>query len=112
MRAGDQRVRPERGCINACTRARHEAVVDEHVLFDLERRIVPLEVAGTVILDAVPQSQVLRTRRGSDRIGLHEAKGVERADSEAGAGKLRLTANRRRSSRVTPYGNSFESAGE
>ena len=59
--------------------ARHEAVVDEHVLLDAERRVAALEVAGTVALDAVAQRQILRARRRADRVGLHEAQPVDGA---------------------------------
>ena len=34
----DHGAAPARGCISACTAPRHEAVVDEDVLFDVERR--------------------------------------------------------------------------
>ena len=53
--------------------ARHEAVVDEEVLFDRQARIATLEVTGTVVGDAVAKRQVLRARRGADGIGLNEA---------------------------------------
>ena len=56
----------------------HEAVVDEEVLFDRQRLIPRLEVAGAVALDARPQRQVLGAGRGADGIGLHEAEPIER----------------------------------
>ncbi len=58
---------------------RDEAVVDEDVLGDVERRIPPLEIAGAVARDAVPQDQVLGSRRGADGIRLHEAEPIDRA---------------------------------
>ena len=57
----------------------HEAVVDEEILFDRQRLVARLEVAGAVALDARPQRQVLGAGRGSDGIGLHEAQPIERA---------------------------------
>ena len=60
-------------------RARHEAVVDEEVLFDGQPGIAPLEVAGAVVAHAVAQRQVLRARRRADRVGLHEAEALDRA---------------------------------
>ena len=41
----------------------HEAVVDEDVLLDAERRVAAFEVAGAVALDAVAQRRILRARR-------------------------------------------------
>ena len=67
-------------------RARQEPVVDEKILFDVERRIAPVEIARAVTGDAMPQHEVLRTRRRADRIGLHEPKAIERA-TQIGAGK-------------------------
>src|SRR6266487_6225535 len=56
-----------------------EAVGDEEVLFDVDHRIAAFEVAGTVVLDAMAQREVLRARRRPDWIGLHEAQPVEGA---------------------------------
>ena len=58
---------------------RDEAVVDEEVLLDAERGVVTLEIAGTVIDDAMTHGQVLGPRRGPDRIGLDEAEALQRA---------------------------------
>jgi hypothetical protein len=63
-------------CVNA---ARHEAVVDEDVLLDAERRESAIEVARAVILDTLTQYQVLRTRRRTDRVRLHESERLDRA---------------------------------
>jgi len=60
-------------------RARQEAVVDERVFFDVERRILRLEIAGAVAGDTMPERQVLRARRCANRIGLHEAQPLDRA---------------------------------
>ncbi len=57
----------------------HEAVDDEEVLLDAELRVEAFEVAGTVVLHAVAQYQVLCARRGADRVGLHKAQPVEGA---------------------------------
>ena len=88
-----------RGCISACTRARHEAVVDEDVLLDAERGVAPLEIAGAVAVDAMAQRQVLRARRRADRVGLHEAERVDRAlaawSAGRGCGRRRSGAGRR-----------------
>src|SRR5579872_2609761 len=51
---------------------RHEAVVDEEVFLDAERSIAALEIAGSVVLHAMPQREILGPRRRPDRIGLHE----------------------------------------
>ena len=73
--------------------ARQEAVVDEEVLLDVERRVEAFEVARSVALDAVPQRQVLRARRSADRVRLHEAQLLERTlqrgrrEEAAGDGK-------------------------
>ena len=59
--------------------ARHEAVVDEVVLLDVELRITPLEVTGAVVGNTVAQRQVLCPRRRANRVGLDEAELVDRA---------------------------------
>ena len=56
-----------------------EAVVDEDVFLDAERRIQPLEIAGAVVDGAMTQRQVLRARRRADGIRLHESQPAERA---------------------------------
>ncbi len=60
-------------------RAWQEAVVDERVFFDVERRVLRLEIACAVAGDAMPERQVLRARRRADRIGLHESEPLDRA---------------------------------
>ena len=54
-----------------------EAVVDEEVLFDRERSVAPLEVAGAVVPNAVPQRQILGAGGRANRIGLHEAESLD-----------------------------------
>ena len=49
-----------------------------------------LEVAGTVAPDAVAQRQVLRARRGADRIGLDEAEPLELGEREVCGVRLGL----------------------
>jgi hypothetical protein len=64
--------------------ARHEAVVDENILVDAQRREAAFEVAGAVILDAMAQRQVLGARRRADRVGLDEAERVDGALQRGG----------------------------
>ena len=59
--------------------SRQEAVVDEHILFDGQRRIQALQVAGTIVDDAMPQCEVLCARRRPNRVGLHEPEPVDRS---------------------------------
>jgi hypothetical protein len=49
-----------------------EAVRIEHVLVDVEGRVLPVEIAGPVAGHPLPQDQVLRPGRRTDRVGLHE----------------------------------------
>jgi hypothetical protein len=58
--------------------SRDEPVIDEDVLLDRQRRVLPLEVAGAITLDTRPERQILGPRRRSDRIRLHESKRVDR----------------------------------
>jgi len=64
--------------------ARHEAVVDEHIFVNAQRREAPLEVAGAVRLDAMAQRQVLRSRRRANRVGLDEAERIDGALQRGG----------------------------
>ena len=57
----------------------HETVVDEEILIDAELHVAAFEVAGTVILHAMAQDQVLRAGGSADRIGLHKAQPMEGA---------------------------------
>ena len=70
------RRRPGLACITrmhqCLVRARQEAVVDEEILFQRQARIAPLQLTGPVADHAMAQGQVLRTRRGADRVRLHE----------------------------------------
>ena len=56
--------------------SRHEPVVHEEVLVDVEFRVAALEIAGAIAGDAMPQREVLRPGRRADGIGLHEAETV------------------------------------
>jgi hypothetical protein len=78
-RAGDARMHQR------VRRTGHEAVIDEGVLLDVERLVVPLEIAVAITGDPMAERQILCTRRRADRIGLLEA---ERRD--------RLSERRRR----------------
>src|SRR5258707_14180220 len=60
-------------------RSRNETVDDEVILFDVQLRIQAFEVAGTVILDAVSQRQVLSSSGCADRICLDKAHPVQGA---------------------------------
>ena len=67
--------------------ARHEAVGDEEILLDAERRVAAFEVAGMVVVDAMAQREILRACRRPDRIRLHESKPVEGAFERGGREK-------------------------
>jgi hypothetical protein len=75
-------------------RLRHEAVVDEMILLDAERRVPAFQVAGPVVFDAMPQRQILGARGRADRIGLQETEPFQRAfergrtEQTAGDGKM------------------------
>ena len=75
--------RPARGALprvhQALHRAGDEPIVDEEVLVDVERRIAAFQIPRAVALDAVTERQVLRPRRGTDGVGLHEAQPVQGA---------------------------------
>ena len=58
-------------------RLRQKSVRVQVVFFDVERRILPLEIAGAISDDAVPEYQVLRARRRPNRIGLHESEPID-----------------------------------
>src|SRR5205809_5538399 len=58
--------------------AGHEAVGVKIILLQLERRILLLQVTRAISLHAMPQDQILRPRRRTNRIGLHEAQAVDR----------------------------------
>src|SRR5579872_3831310 len=60
-------------------RLRDEAINQKEVFLDVECRIVAFEVAGTVVLDAMTQDEVLRPRGCTDGIGLYEAKFLDGA---------------------------------
>jgi hypothetical protein len=60
-------------------RARQESVVDEEVFLDGELRVLALDVARAVALDAVPERQILRACWRADRVGLYEAEAFDGA---------------------------------
>jgi hypothetical protein len=57
--------------------ARYEAVVDQAILLHGEAGVAALQIARAVVLHAVAQCQVLRPRRGADRVGLDEAEALD-----------------------------------
>ncbi len=82
--------------------ARHEAVGVEEVLLQPEAREAPLQVAGAIAGDAMPQDQVLGPGRRADRVGLHEARPSRwRARSVVGGGSEPSTACRRSAAMVS-----------
>ena len=91
--AGTDEVQYERGSIAACLvpaagidarvhqrveLPRDEPVVDEKILLDAERGVAPLEVAGVVVPDAMPQREILGPGRRANRVRLHESQGLNR----------------------------------
>jgi len=58
--------------------------INEEVFLDAEFRVAAFEIAGAVILDAMPQYQVLSASRRANRISLHEAEAVESAFQRRG----------------------------
>src|SRR5688572_26950031 len=60
-------------------RPRDITVVDEKVFFDIECCVATFEIACMIVFDAVPEHQVLGSRRSTNRICLHEAHGLESA---------------------------------
>ena len=59
-------------------RSSHESVIDEDVLFDRQRGILLLEIAGAITMDTKTERQILSARRRSDWIGLHEPENIDR----------------------------------
>ena len=59
--------------------ARHETIVHEEVFVDVESAVKTLEITGAITSHAMPQGQVLRARRRTDGVGLHEAQAIQRA---------------------------------
>ncbi len=59
--------------------AGYKSVIDEEVFLHAERGVASLEVASAIIDNPMTQRQVLRARRGTNRIGLYEAELVHRA---------------------------------
>ena len=78
----------ERGCINACKRARDVAVVNEKVFFDVECCVAAFEISGAIVFDTMPQDQILCACRRTNRIGLHETQLLQGAIECGGFGKV------------------------
>jgi hypothetical protein len=56
----------------------HEAVVDEEVLMDVQAGVPALQITCAVVRHTVPQRQILRACRRSNRVSLHETECLER----------------------------------
>ena len=55
-------------------RAGKKTVRVENVLFNIQRSVIPVEIAHAIRTNPVSQYQVLRPGRGPDRIRLHKSK--------------------------------------
>ena len=62
---------------------REKSVGVQVVLFDVQRRVVPLEIARVISAHTMPEDEILRARRRSDGISLHETEPID------GLGKCR-----------------------
>jgi hypothetical protein len=82
---GDRDVRP--GMHQGLEVARHEAVGVEEVLLDAEARVALFQIAGAVAFCPVAQDQVLRARRGTDRVGLDETEAQQGVPERRGREK-------------------------
>src|SRR5215470_16458088 len=51
---------------------RHEPIIDEEVFFDAEPNVSALQITCAVILDPMPQDQVLRSSRRANRVRLNK----------------------------------------
>ena len=56
---------------------RQKSVGVQVVFFDVQRRIVPLEIACAVTANTMPEDEILRARRRSNGIGLHETEPID-----------------------------------
>jgi hypothetical protein len=66
-------------------------VVNEEILLYPESFIMPLQIAGPISFNPMPQNQILRARRRPNRIRLHERH------------PLQCPSQRRRSKERSPY---------
>ena len=57
----------------------HEAVGVEEILLQPEPTEAPFQISRAIPGHTMPQDQILRARRRTDRIGLHEARRADRA---------------------------------
>ena len=69
-------------------RPRDIPVVDERVFFNIETCIPALEIAGAIILHPLTKDQILRTRRGTNRVSLDKPHLLERAIESCKFGKI------------------------
>ena len=100
LRSATTAIAAARAGASALHGARHEAVVDEEVLFDVERVVPPLEVAGPIAARDGAASGPARAP-APDRVRLHEAQVSIARSSVVGGKRVRATANRRRLSSVS-----------
>ena len=63
---------------------RDKPVVDEEVFFHPQLGVTPLQIAGLVSGHPVAQGQILRPRRGADRVGLHKTQFGQRTRQGGG----------------------------
>ena len=64
--------------------SRQESIVDEEILFDVERWIAALEVAHAIVLHSMAQDQILRARGRANRVCLDEADAADRSIERGG----------------------------
>src|SRR5690242_11802578 len=85
-------------------RLRQEAVCVQIVLFDVERRIVPFEIARAIADHAMAEDEILGASRRADRVGLDETEpfdgGWEGRGREERPGDCLLAQLRRDQSRM------------
>jgi hypothetical protein len=81
-------------------RSGHEAVIDEDVFLDAELAILLFEIAGTIVLHAMTQYQVLALAGAQIGSAWTEPALSKARFNVVGAQRLWATAKRRRSSTV------------
>ena len=101
--------------------ARQETVVDEEGLFDRQARVAALQLAGTIVLNAVREDQILGASGRAHRVGLDKAQarngprqagGLEKAARNRVAAKLLETGGFERAHASQPVeGSSTPLAG-
>ena len=93
--------------------ARQETVVNEEGLFDRQARIAALQLAGTIVFNAVREDQILSASGRAHRVGLdkaqagngpHQTGGLEKAARNHIAAKLLETGGSKRVHTWRPVG--------